>query len=225
MSIKLTFLRRLLVNGLYFLGFGVMFGIPAFFGIREIYNNIQFVEGNILALNWAVSGVFIMIIFAVLYIKYMRKWIHRKLIGLQVRDELGIMPIKGVAGIISDRFLRTLEYVYPFTITLLILYVSKYMFGQYDVFEKLYHMNTVLLYLSIAGFGLFLIADFVKISLMKKQEVETKLGMNAKKDKLELKRLSKQNKQQLKALELEKQLNDLKTTLTAVPEVEEEIVD
>ena len=218
MSIKLNFIRRLIVNALYFLGFAVMFGIPAFFGIREIYSNIDLVPGNTLALNWAVSGVFIMIIFGLLYIKYLKKWSHRKLIGLTVRDELGVLPTKGIIGMITDRLLRTIEYVYPFSITLVALYVGKYMFGQYIVFEKLFKMNIILLYLSIAGFGLFLIADFVKMALMKKQEMDNILDTEAKADKLEIKRLNKNSKKQIKALELENKLKSIKASMSELEE-------
>jgi len=151
-----------------------------------------------------------MIGFGFLYVRYFRKWFHRKLIGLQVRDELGIMPIKGIFGIVSDRLLRTIEYVYPFGITLLMLYVSKYMFGQFEVFQKLYDMNITLLYLSIAGFGIFLIGDFVRIAMMKKQEIDNRLNLELRSNTQELKQLKKQSKQALLALAIEKELEDLK---------------
>jgi len=217
MSIKLSFFRRLLINVIYAIAFIIMVGIPAYLAITEIYSNIEFVEGNRISLNWAVAGVFIMLGFAILYIKYFRKWFHRKLIGLQVRDELGIMPVKGIFGIVSDRLLRTLEYVYPFTVTLLILYVSKYMFGQYEVFGNLFDMNMVLIYLSAAAFGVFLVGDFVKISMMKKQEIINKLNLQVKSNKLELKQLKKQTKRAMLALDLERQLAQLKET-TVIPE-------
>lgn len=211
--IKLNFYRRLLVNAIYGLGFLIMFGIPVITSIDIIYNNIEYVDGNRLQLNWAVAGVFILIILALIYVKYLRKVFHRKLIGLQVRDELGIMPVKGIMGMITDRLLRTLEYVYPFTITLVILYISKYMFSQYEVFSKLFDLNTILLYLSMAGFGILLVGDFVKMTMMKQQEVLDRLDMTAKQNKLEIRRLEKSNKRQLKALELEKELKRLKEDL------------
>jgi len=210
MSIKLNFFRRLLINIIYSIGFIVMIGLPAYFAIVEIYSNIEMVEGNRLSLNWAVAGSLFMVFFAIIYVKYFRKWFHRKLIGLQVRDELGIMPVKGIFGIVSDRLLRTLEYVYPFGITLLMLYVSKYMFGQFEVFQKLYDMNITLLYLSIAGFGILLTGDFVKLAMMKKQEIINKLNLEAKSNKQELKQLKKQNKRAMRALAIEKELEELK---------------
>lgn len=210
MSIKLNFLRRLLVNSIYGLGFIVMIFIPAFFVIREVYSNIEYLPGNQIQLNWAVAGILFLIGFGILYIKYFRKWFHRKLIGLQVRDELGIMPIKGIFGIVSDRLLRTLEFVYPFGITLIMLYVSKYLFSQYELFQNLYDMNMVLLYLSIAGFGIFLTGDFVRIAMMKQQEIINKLDMETKSNTLELKELKKQSKKALQALAIEKELEDLK---------------
>ena len=114
---------------------------------------------------------------------------------------------------ITDRLLRTLEYVYPFIITLMILYISKYMFSQYEVFNKLFDLNVILLYLSIAGFGILLTGDFVKTEMMKQQEVLDRLDMTAKQNKLEIRRLEKSNKRQLKALELEKELKRLKEDL------------
>jgi len=120
------------------------------------------------------------------------------------------MPVKGIFGIVSDRLLRTLEYVYPFGITLLMLYVSKYMFGQFEVFQKLYDMNITLLYLSIAGFGILLTGDFVKLAMMKKQEIINKLNLEAKSNKQELKQLKKQNKRAMRALAIEKELEELK---------------
>lgn len=210
MSIKLNFWRRAIINSIYILAILIMFGIPAFFGIKEIYNNIEFTEGNKIGLNWAISGVLIMSVFGILYIRYFRKWLHRKLIGLQVRDELGIMPVKGFLGIITDRILKTLEYIYPFLITLIMLYVSKYSFSQFIVFEKLYDMNIILLYLSFAGFGVFLVGDFIKVEMMKKQEIINRLALESRANKLELKRLRKNDKRQLKALELERQLKILK---------------
>lgn len=210
---KLNFKRRLVVNLLYLLAFAVMFGIPIFFGIREVYKNIEFVPGNVLSLNWAVAGVLIMIVFAIIYLKYIRRLFFRKLQALQVRDELGMLPAKGIIGVIFDRFLRTLEYIYPFLITLLMLYVAKYMFGQYEVFEKFYDMNLLLIYLTCAGFGIFLVADFVKISFMQKQQIEDKLDTDARTTELEYKRLKKNSKKQKKALELERKLQSLKDEL------------
>lgn len=148
-----------------------------------------------------------------IYVKYLRKIFHRKLQSLAIRDELGVMPIKGFLGMITDRLLRTLEYVYPFIITLMILYISKYMFSQYEVFNKLFDLNVILLYLSIAGFGILLTGDFVKTEMMKQQEVLDRLDMTAKQNKLEIRRLEKSNKRQLKALELEKELKRLKEDL------------
>jgi hypothetical protein len=125
---------------------------------------------------------------------------------------LGIIPIRGVLGIITDRLLKTIEYVYPFTITLLMLYVGKYMFGQYEVFKKIFDMNIFLLELSIAGFGILLVGDFVKISFMKKQEILNKLNMEVKSNKQELKQLKKQKKKAMLALAIERQLAELKET-------------
>ena len=132
------------------------------------------------------------------------------------------MPVKGVMGIITDRLLRTIEYVYPFFITLLMLYMSKYMFSQFQVFEKMYDMNIILLYFASGGFGLFLIGDFVKIAMMKQQEVMNKLGLKAKMDRLEIKRLKKNNKAQKRALEVERELAELKGLPAIVPLPEEE---
>ena len=220
--IKLNFWRRLVVNLIYALGIFVMIILPAIFGIREIYGSIEFVEGNTLALNWAVSGVLILIVFAILYIKWFRKWFHRKLIGLQVRDELGIMPVKGLVGIIADRLLRTLELVYPFTITLLTLYVCKYAFGyQYEVFNKLYEFNIILLYLAAAGFGVMLTGDFIKIHFMQRQEVDNKLNLKAKANKQQLKELRKADKNALRALAIERQLAELREGTVIPPELEE----
>jgi len=196
-----------------------MIGLPAYFAIKEIYDNISFLPGNRLSLNWAVSGAFIMIVFAILYVKYFMKWFHRKLIGLQVRDELGIMPVKGILGIVSDRLLRTIEYAYPFGITLLVLYVSKYMFGQYQVFAKLYDMNIVLLELSLVGFGILLIGDFIKLAMMKQQEIINRLNLQVKTNRLELKQLKKQSKKAMAALAIERELKELKET-DEEPEVE-----
>lgn len=208
--IKLNYFRRLFINTIYAIALFIMFGIPIFFGIKIIYENIEYVDGNRLALNWAVFGVFIMTIFGIIYIKYFRKWFHRKLIGLQVRDELGFMPVKGFLGVITDRILRTLEYVYPFFITLIILYISKYMFGQFVVFEKLFELNVKLLYLALAGFGIFLVGDFTKIEMMKQQEIINRLNIKTKSDKLELKKLKNNNKRQRAALAIEKELEALK---------------
>jgi len=219
MSIKLNFWRRLLINLVYSVGLLVMIGLPAYFAIKEIYDNISFLPGNRLSLNWAVSGAFIMIVFAILYVKYFMKWFHRKLIGLQVRDELGIMPVKGILGIVSDRLLRTIEYAYPFGITLLVLYVSKYMFGQYQVFAKLYDMNIVLLELSLVGFGILLIGDFIKLAMMKQQEIINRLNLQVKTNRLELKQLKKQSKKAMAALAIERELKELKET-DEEPEVE-----
>jgi len=102
------------------------------------------------------------------------------------------------------------------------LYMSKYMFSQFQVFEKMYDMNIILLYFASGGFGLFLIGDFVKIAMMKQQEVMNKLGLKAKMDRLEIKRLKKNNKAQKRALELERELAELKGLPAIVPLPEEE---
>ena len=209
--IKLNFWRRLSVNLIYLLGISIMILLPAFFALREIYNNIEFVEGNRLALNWAVSGALVLIVWAIIYVKYFRKLFHRKLQALAVRDEIGIMPVRGVIGMTIDRFLRTVEFVYPFVVTLLGLYVMKYAFGyQYEMFEKLYDMNIILLLLAVAGFFVMLIGDFVKVNFMQQQEVEDKLNLKAKTNKLELKELKKAKKASLAALAIERQLALLK---------------
>lgn len=186
--------------------------LPAYLAIVEVLNNIEFIEGNQLSLNWAVSGVLILIIFGLIYIKYLRKVFHRKLQSLSVRDELGIISTRGVLGIVIDRLLRTIEFVYPFVVTLGILYIAKYAFGQYEVFENLYDMNVFLLYMGLAGFGVMLIGDFVKIHFMKCQEVDDKLNLKAKSNKLELKQLKKANKNAMIALAIERQLALLKGT-------------
>lgn len=219
-SIKLNFWRRLAINSIYSLGLLIMIGLPAFFGIKEIYSHIEMIEGNRLSLNWAIAGAFIMLIFAFIYIKYIRKIFHRKLQALAVRDELGILPVKGILGIVTDRLLRTIEFVYPFGITLLILYVCKYMFGQYIVFSNLFDMNVILMYFAIAGFGVMLTGDFIRIEFMKKQEIDNKLNLQVKSNKQELKQLKKQTKRALMALDLERQLAELKGT-TNIPEDEE----
>jgi len=121
------------------------------------------------------------------------------------------MPVRGVIGMTIDRFLRTVEFVYPFVVTLLGLYVMKYAFGyQYEMFEKLYDMNIILLLLAVAGFFVMLIGDFVKVNFMQQQEVEDKLNLKAKTNKLELKELKKAKKASLAALAIERQLALLK---------------
>lgn len=201
-----------MVNFIYIIGLSVMILLPAYLAIVEVLNNIEFIEGNQLSLNWAVSGVLILIIFGLIYIKYLRKVFHRKLQSLSVRDELGIISTRGVLGIVIDRLLRTIEFVYPFVVTLGILYIAKYAFGQYEVFGNLYDMNVFLLYMGLAGFGVMLIGDFVKIHFMKCQEVDDKLNLKAKSNKLELKQLKKANKNAMRALAIERQLALLKGT-------------
>ena len=210
--IKLNFWRRLVVNFIYVVGLSIMLLLPAYLAIVEVLANIEFVAGNRISLNWAVSGVLILLIFGLIYIKYLRKIFHRKLQSLSVRDEIGIMPVKGIFGIIMDRLLRTIEFVYPFVVTLGILYIAKYAFGQYEVFGNLYDMNVFLLYMGLAGFGVMLIGDFIKVHFMQCQEVDDKLSLKAKSNKLELKQLKKANKNAMRALAIERQLALLKET-------------
>ena len=212
MSVKLSFIRRLVVNLIYSGGFTIMFGIPIYYAVNIVIQNIEYEAGNKLSLNWAVAGAIILVFWGLLYIKYLKKIFHRKLTGLQVRDELGIMPVKGVLGIVVDRLLRVIEFVYPSFITLLLLYVSKYAFSQFIVFEKLYSLNVKFFYLSLIGFGVLLVGDFVKISMMKKQKIEDMLSDKAKQNKLELKRVKKLDKKTLRAIEIEKKLEILKNT-------------
>lgn len=210
--IKLNFWRRLVVNFIYAIGLSVMLLLPSYLAVKEVLANIEFVEGNQLSLNWAVSGVLILIVFGLIYIKYLRKVFHRKLQSLSVRDELGIISTRGVLGIIIDRLLRTIEFVYPFVVTLVMLYIAKYAFGQYEVFGNLYDMNIFLLYMASAGFGFMLIGDFIKVYFMGCQEVDDKLDLKAKTNKLELKQLKKANKNAMRALAIERQLALLKET-------------
>lgn len=208
--IKLNFWRRLLVNFIYLIGLGIMILLPAYLAIKEIYENIQLVPGNQIKLNWALAGVIILIMFAGIYIKYLRKVFHRKLQSLAVRDEIGIMPAKGILGMITDRLLRTIEWVYPFVVTLGLLYIFKYAFGQFDVFSKLYDMNVFLLYMGLGGFGVMLLGDFVKVNFMQRQEIDDKLDLKAKSNKQSLKELKKAKKKALEALAVEKELALLK---------------
>ena len=68
-----------------------------------------------------------------------------------------------------NRFIKTIEYIYPFTMTLLFT-ILKLIFTQYDIFEKLFSLNILLIYVLGTGAVIFLVADLVKISMMNKQK-------------------------------------------------------
>lgn len=199
--------RKFFLNLIYFLGFLISFGIPfAYLGII-IKDNLQLQAGNSVVINSAFIGFGGMILLFLVYIKWIKKLFNRKLQALAVVNELGMYSAKPP---LWNRLIKTIEYVYPFTMTQLFFTILKLIFTQYSIFEKLVNLNILLIEVLGTGAVIFLIADLVKISMMNRQKIEDALSTELKKDKLYLKRLKKNRKAELRALEIQRELEDLK---------------
>ena len=199
--------RKFFLNLIYFLGFLISFGVPFGYLAIIIKDNLQFQEGNSIVINSAFIGFGGMILLFLVYLKWIKKLFNRKLQALAVVNELGMYSAKPP---IWNRLIKTIEYVYPFTMTLLFFFILKLIFIQYDIFESLFRMNILLIEVLGTGAVIFLVADLVKISMMNRQKVEDTLESELKKDKLYLKRIKKNRKAELKALEIQRELEALK---------------
>lgn len=204
---RLNLKRRFLSGLIYLFGFLISFLSPVIYLGIIIKDNIQFVNVDKLKIFSIFAGFIALLILFFVYIKWIRKLFYRKLQAMAVVNELGMFSSKPP---LWNRIIKTVEYMYPFTITLLFFLILKILFLQYPIFEKLYGMNILLLVVLFIGSVVFFIADLVKISMMNQQKVEDDLSGEVKKDKLYLKRIKKQKKAELAALEIQKELEELK---------------
>ena len=204
---RLNTKRKFFLNSIYTLGFLVSFGIPMFYLTNIITENIKYQDGKSIVINIALVGFIGMIIMLLVYLKWIKKVFNRKLQALAVVNELGMYSSKQP---IWNRFIKTIEYIYPFLTTLLFFSILNMIFTQYEIFSTLTKMNKLLIQLLISGAVIFLIADILKINMMNKQKVEDTLDSEIKKDKLYLKRIKKNKKAELRALEIQKELDDIR---------------
>lgn len=205
--VKLNFPRKLLVFFIQLVGFIVTFGIPIAYLVYIIYSNIEFNPGSRIHINAAFISAILMIFIMILYVKLVKKLFNRKLQAMAVVDELGAFSSKPV---VWNRLLKTIEFAWPVAISLLMFYILKLTFIQYEIFNKLFKINILCITLVGAGGIIFLIGDIVKIHLMNKQKVDDDLKSENKKNKLYLKKVKKGDKKTLRALEIEKELQKLK---------------
>ena len=175
----------------YLFGFAISFVTPVVYVGLLIKDNIQFVEVNSLVVGSVFVAVIALLLLLVVYIKWIKKLFYRKLNAMAVCNELGIISAKPP---VWNRIIKTIEYVYPFTITLLFIYLLKELFVQFPVFNKLFTLNIILLVVFGVGSVIFLIGDLIKISMMNAQKVEDDLSGEIKKDKLYLRRVKQNNK-------------------------------
>lgn len=204
---RLNTKRKFFLNSIYTLGFLISFGIPMFYLTNIITENIKYQDGKSIVINIALVGFIGMIIMLLVYLKWIKKVFNRKLQALAVVNELGMYSSKQP---IWNRFIKTIEYIYPFLTTLLFFSILNMIFTQYEIFSTLTKMNKLLIQLLISGAVIFLIADILKINMMNKQKVEDTLDSEIKKDKLYLKRIKKNKKAELRALEIQKELDDIR---------------
>lgn len=204
---RLNTKRKFFLNSIYTLGFLISFGIPMFYLTNIITENIKYQDGKSIVINIALVGFIGMVIMLLVYLKWIKKVFNRKLQALAVVNELGMYSSKQP---IWNRFIKTIEYIYPFLTTLLFFSILNMIFTQYEIFETLTKMNKLLIQLLISGAVIFLIADILKINMMNKQKVEDTLDSEIKKDKLYLKRIKNNKKTELRALEIQKELDNIR---------------
>lgn len=205
--IKLSFRRRFILGIIQSIGFLVTFGVPVLYLAMLIKNNIEYVPSEQVKLNWVFGIIAAMFVLLIIYIKLIKKWFNRKLQALAIVTELGAISAK---PIIFNRIIKTLEYVYPFIMTLVFLYGMRLLFSQYRVFTQLYTLNLLLLALVATGAIIFLISDAVEISMKNEQKAEDLLRNENKANVKKLKALRKNKVAALKALEVEKEIERLK---------------
>lgn len=205
--IRLSLRRRFLLGLVYLFGFLISFVTPLVYLGFLIKENIEFVNVDKVLVSSIFGILIILLLILFVYIKYIRRLFHRKLQAMAVVDEIGMYSAKSP---VWNRIIKTIEYFYPFTLTLLFFFLMKTLFIQYPIFGKLYTMNILLLIVLGVGSVIFLIADLIKISMMNKQKVEDTLSSEIKKDKLYLRRLKKQKRTELAALEIQRELEALK---------------
>lgn len=204
---RLNTKRKFFLNSIYTLGFLISFGIPMFYLTNIITENIKYQDGKSIVINIALVGFIGMVIMLLVYLKWIKKVFNRKLQALAVVNELGMYSSKQP---IWNRFIKTIEYIYPFLTTLLFFSILNMIFTQYEIFSTLTKMNKLLIQLLISGAVIFLIADILKINMMNKQKVEDTLDSEIKKDKLYLKRIKNNKKTELRALEIQKELDNIR---------------
>ena len=149
---RLNTKRKFFLNSIYTLGFLISFGIPMFYLTNIITENIKYQDGKSIVINIALVGFIGMIIMLLVYLKWIKKVFNRKLQALAVVNELGMYSSKQP---IWNRFIKTIEYIYPFLTTLLFFSILNMIFTQYEIFSTLTKMNKLLIQLLISGAVIF----------------------------------------------------------------------
>lgn len=204
--IRLNFLRKFWLFLINLAGLLVSIGIPLAFVVNAIYSSIEIetVDKPKVAFSFVAAGL--MLILMIVYAKWIKKLFDRKLQALAVVNEIGMYSSKPV---IWNRLLKTLEYVFPAIVMLIFVRGLRVVFSLYPIFDQLYRINVWFIILLAIGSVIYLVADFVKIAFMNRQKVEDELSSELKKDKLLLKRASKGQEEEIEALRIKRQLQQL----------------